>query len=79
MSLQIASGSTSPPIELPIFTLYYRQGMNPHPMQKNFRFAGEFKQAIERGKSHCENMGLRFITVRPFITELDMEEKRSME
>lgn len=62
-----------------IFTLYYRQGMNPHPMQKNFKFTGEFKGAIERGKSHCENMGLRFITVRPFLSELDADEKRAQE
>ena len=65
--------------ESEIFTLYYRQGMNPHPMQKNFRFPGEFKYAIERGKNHCENMGLRFISVRPFIINLENEEKRNQE
>lgn len=62
-----------------LFTLYYRQGMNPHPVTKTFKFTGDFRAAIQRAKSHCELMNLRFVHVTPFMADLDADEKRLQE
>lgn len=61
------------------YVLYYRSGNNPSPMQKFFLFKGDLQKAIRRGQHHCEVLGTRFISVRPFITSLENEEKRSIE
>lgn len=58
-----------------LYTLYYRQGMNPHPLQKNFYFEGDLHSAIVRSRKHCELMGIKFISVRPFLSNIDEEEK----
>lgn len=59
------------------FILYYIKGPDPHIKQKHFVFAGEMKDAIQRGKRHCENMSYRFIRVQPFFSSLDEDEKRN--
>ncbi len=61
------------------YTLYYRNGNNPHPQQKNFYLpTKDMKTVIERSKKHCETMGIRFVQVRPLWTNLDEEEKAMM-
>jgi hypothetical protein len=59
-----------------LFCLWYRENSNPHPLTKYFWFTGDLRGAIARGRLHCERLGQRFIHVRPFLTDLDMEEKR---
>jgi hypothetical protein len=59
-----------------LYTLYYRQGNNPHPMQKNFYSTGaNLRETVDIAKKHCENMGLRFIRVQPFINDLRADER----
>jgi hypothetical protein len=68
--------------DAPIFTLAYRKGNDI--LQMNFIYQNEdnsppdkhFQKAIARGKRHCEIMRYRFLYCRPFITDLDVEEKR---
>lgn len=59
-----------------MFTLYYLKGNNHQTAHMNFPFKGNFREAIQRGRNYCAQMNLRFISVRPFITDLDEEEKR---
>lgn len=61
--------------------LYYLQYIesrktSSHIITRWFLFDGVFKDAIMRGKLHCERLGLRFLIVRPFLTDLAMEEQR---
>lgn len=58
------------------YVLYYREGQNPHPQMAFFDLSGDFRQVIMRVKRHCELMNKRFINVRPFLMNLDDEEKR---
>jgi len=64
-----------------LYEMQYRQGMNPHPMTKKFHMqqAGTYQErlraAIARGRRHCEITGLRFISVRPFLSDLAQDEK----
>lgn len=58
------------------YVLYYREGQNPHPQMAFFDLSGDFRQVISRVKRHCELMNKRFINVRPFLMNLDDEEKR---
>lgn len=62
-----------------LFTLTYRQGINPHPMMKNFEFIGDIHDAVRRAKRHCEVMNMVFIRVTPFIADLDFEERRTLD
>lgn len=61
-----------------LYVLYYREGSNPHPMQKNFRMAKthSFNDVVKRAKEHCEQMNLRFYQVRPWFSDFAAEEKR---
>lgn len=59
-----------------LYVLYYREGQNPHPQQQFFELKGDFRSVISRVKRHCELMNKRFINVRPFLVDLDEEEKR---
>lgn len=67
-----------------VFTLYYREGQNPHPMLKNFAFPAQLddktrkhimQPIVSRAKAHCEKMGYRFIRVVPFMSSLDLDER----
>ena len=59
-----------------LYTLYYRQGNNPHPMQKNFYSTGaNLRETVDIAKKHCENMGIRFIRVQPFISDIRADER----
>lgn len=43
--------------------------------EKIFTFDGGLKDAITKGRSHCQNMGYRFVMVRPAIVDLEHQEK----
>ena len=57
-----------------LYTLYYRKGQNPFPMQKNFHSEGGLTRAIQVGKDHCERITARFLRVNRFISDLNKEE-----
>lgn len=80
--------STSETIEKPspaqpsqfkdLFILSFIRG-NVHTAQTiQFAFPGDLRGAIQRGRTHCERMGTRFVGVRPFFTNLEDEEKKMM-
>lgn len=64
--------------EQTIYTLHYRRGDNPHPMQKNFKASSDLKipQLVERCKNYCTTMSYRFISVGPWLSDLAMDEKK---
>jgi hypothetical protein len=61
-----------------IYTLFYRHGMNPQ-CQKGFVHEGDIKSAVQRAQRHCEVMNYRYIFVRPFVSDIDEEEKYKLE
>ena len=71
------STKTSPAQVLPqiLYSLYYRQGNNPHPQFTFFYLpATDMQKVTARAKRHCEVMNYRFVYVRPAIVDLDKEE-----
>lgn len=61
-------------INLRTYSLVYK---SRHVLQnKVFRFDGDLKNAIVRGRQHCEKMGYVFIQVRPFIVDLEHQEEK---
>ena len=57
------------------FTLYYRQGRNPHPQFTFFDYPSkDMKLVVERAKRFCDQMSYRFVNVQPSVTDLDKEE-----
>ena len=57
------------------FTLYYRQGRNPHPQFTFFDYPSkDMKLVVERAKRFCDQMSYRFVYVQPSVTDLDKEE-----
>lgn len=77
-SLPAVIGEQKPKI---IYTLHYRRGDNPHPMQKNFEANSELKipQLVERCKAYCTNMNYRFISVGPWLSDLALDEKKAQQ
>jgi hypothetical protein len=61
-----------------IYILFYRHGMNAG-CQKGFFCEGDIKQAVQRAQRHCEVMGYRYIFVRPFVSDIEEEEKYKLE
>jgi hypothetical protein len=59
-----------------LWCLWYRERRNPHPQTKYFFFEGDLRAAIARGRSHCEQTNLVFIHVRPFLSDLAVDEQR---
>lgn len=64
-----------------IYMLHYRRGDNPHPMTKFFRAPKNMKitALVERCKTYCTTMSYRFISVAPFETDLELDEKKHNE
>lgn len=60
-----------------IHILYYRHGNDPRTQVMHFKYPGDFKSAIARGRNFCERVGYRFIQVRKFLVNLDELERRS--
>lgn len=56
-----------------IWVLTFRQGMNPRPQHKNYRFKGNLREAIERFRLFCEQTGRTFVVVTPFLSSIDDE------
>jgi len=56
-----------------LYIFYYRHGVNPG-LQKIFFHKGTFATAKKRAEQHCGIMGYKFIWIRPFIVDLDVEE-----
>jgi len=61
-----------------LFCLWYRERRNPHPQTKYFFFEGDLRAAIAKGRQHCETTNLVFIHVRPFLSDLEADEKRHL-
>lgn len=61
-----------------MYILFYRHGMNPG-CSKGFISNGDIKAAVQRAQRHCEIMGYRYIFVRPFVSDIDEEEKYKLE
>jgi len=55
------------------YTLFYRYSTTA-PQSKGFWFDGPLAEAIQRGRTHTEIMGSRFVCVRPFFVDLDIQE-----
>lgn len=55
------------------FKLVYFQGTKQD--DKIFPFNGGLRDAITRGRKHCEVMNYRFGVVKPAIVDLDHQEK----
>jgi len=75
--------TTSTTVEVPeivskknLYVLYYRYKNQPHPLIKNFFHEGDLKSAIADGKNHCEATNLVFLMVRPFLSDLRLDEKK---
>lgn len=61
-------------VDLRTYKLVYK---SRHVLQdKVFRFDGDLKNAIVRGRQHCDKMGYVFIQVRPFIVDLEHQEEK---
>lgn len=58
------------------YVLYYRQGNELGYKIKWFDFIGDLPAAIVRGRNHCTNMNFKFLFVRPFLSDLDQDEKQ---
>ena len=66
-----------------VFILHYRKNndilflqfhfLKPDPRMDS---KSHFRAAVERAKQHCERMRYRFFFCRPYVTNLDEEEKR---
>lgn len=62
-----------------LYTLYYRQGNNPHPMSKNFfTNHASLQDIVLQAKKHCETLGVRFVRVVPFLNDLRADERKHM-
>lgn len=59
-----------------MFILYFRQGQNPHTVFTFFFDSGPFNQIVSRAKDFCETMNMRFVTVKPAITNFEEEKKK---
>ena len=61
-----------------LYKLFYRVGRQK-PTEIMFEFGGDRKNAVERGRNHCERMGFLFIWCEPAIYDLDDREARRAE
>jgi hypothetical protein len=58
-----------------LYTLWYRQGSNPHPQFIFFPFPSrDIRTIVDRAKRHCEVMNYRFVSVKATIVDLDHAE-----
>lgn len=59
-----------------LFILYYVQGRNVHHQSENFFHDGDLRSAIKRSQEYCTNTGKRWLRTSPFLTDLDIQERR---
>lgn len=76
-SKQTSTENSSKQTRIP-YTLYYRQGSNPHSqfLVFNHSAVADIHSIVERAKRHCEIMNYRFVSVRPLVIDLDAAERR---
>lgn len=60
-----------------LYVLHFiHKASSTHVQQKVFRGTGDFKDIVTRAKTHCENTGMRFVFVKPFISDFEEDEKK---
>ncbi len=66
-----------------VFSMYYRKGNDVLNLQFQCKRPSSdcpprehFRIAVERAKRHCDMMRYKFLWARPFVVDLDEEEKR---
>ena len=47
-------------------------------LTKTFLFDGPLRKAADRGRAHCDLMGYVFNYVKPFVSDLEFDEKRKL-
>ncbi len=57
------------------YTLYYKINYSK-PQDKTFYFPGTIQEAQARAQEHCKAMGYRFIVIRKFLANLDVQEQK---
>lgn len=57
------------------YTLYYKINYSK-PQDKTFYFPGTIQEAQVRAQGHCKTMGYRFIGIRKFLANLDVQEQK---
>lgn len=76
-SLELRPGLPAPLSGLEnLYILYYME-RPPHATVKFFKSSKDFRTTIEWAKHYCQMMRYRFLTVSPFISDLDKELKAS--
>ena len=58
--------------ELRSFVLHYKHRNQVDT--KHFQLVGHLSDAIKRGQEHCNVMAYKFVQVRPFFVDLDLQE-----
>ena len=74
LELPVKSSLPGLPEETRYYIMSYRYGNIPH-LTKVFPFKGGLRDAIKRAQMHCTVMNYRHILTRPFIVDLDEQEK----
>lgn len=60
-----------------MYVLYYIGGGSPHTQCKFFESELQnFQSIIQRCKDHCLAMGIRFVRVQPFLSDLVGDENK---
>ena len=74
--IEAAVKLTSGPEMKDIYTLWYRTGGNPRPLEKHFvlKDTKDFRDVVSRCKSYCDNCGYRFVKVERFLSDLAADE-----
>ena len=57
---------------------FLHQNRRTEPKLKMFEYKGLLKDAIREFYTHCQIMGYRFISVRPFMVDLKEQEERKV-
>lgn len=72
--LPVKSSIPGLPTEVRYYEMSFRYGNIPH-LTKVFPFPGGLRDATLRAQQHCLKMNYRHIWTRPFIVDLDAQEK----
>ena len=75
--VETTSRSTIPDAYRNIYQLHYISNVrSTHVTITQFIFNGPYKDAVARARLFCDTMRYRFISVKPFIIDLSIEEER---
>lgn len=67
-----------PTIERSYVLYFLHRNRYTEPKFKMFKIKGLLRDAVARAHKHCEIMNYRFISVRPFMVNLDEQEERKL-